>query len=222
MKKPVTLAGWFRRSGAFRWAHRPHFTEPVFESYVKAAGQLLLAWNDLHERLSTLFVMAMGGGWVNRPLAVWHKATRDYAKREMLRAAIADMPEGEKAGRPKLIAEIEWILDQADKLEGLRDDAAHTPLRYLFSGLAADPKSAVIFPNTGFQNPRAIRLEQKGKDLVTECRYARERINVLRDYALAIDSAWGNARLPWPDRPDLPERRPNRQSKGKASPRKQK
>lgn len=161
MKQPRTLSVWFRKSGAFRWAHRPRFTEPIFASYVKATGQLLLAWNDLHEQLSMLFVMAMGGGWVNRPLAVWHGATRDHAKRQMLRAAIEDMPEGDKAGRTKLIEEIKWILDAADKLEGFRDDSAHTPLRYLFRGVVPDVKSADTFPETTFQNPRAIRVEKK-------------------------------------------------------------
>jgi hypothetical protein len=213
MKRPKTLTRWFKDSGAFRWAHRPNFTEPVFQSYVRATGQLLLAWNDLHEQLSILFVMGMGGGWVNRPLAVWHGPTgqtRDKAKRDMLRAAMRDMPDDEKAGRPKLVAEIEWILDAANKLEGFRDDAAHTPLRYLFRGVVPDMKTAGTFPNTTFQNPRAIRIEQKGKDMVAEFRYARERCIVLRDYTIAIEAAWSNKRLSWPDRPDLPERKPRR------------
>jgi hypothetical protein len=222
MKKPKTLAGWYRRSDAFRWAHRPSFTEPPFESYVRAVGQLLLAWNDLHERLSTLFVMAMGGGWVNRPLAIWHGSVRDIAKRQMLRAAIANLPESEKAGRTKLVGEINWILDEAKALEGFRDDAAHTPLRYLFRGLAPDIKSAVLSPNTSFQNPRAIRIDQKNKNILTESRYAKARIIVLRDYVIAIDAAWSNARFPWPDRPDLPERKPNRPHKGRAKPQTQK
>jgi hypothetical protein len=209
MKKRKTLSLWFRRSGAFKWAMRPRFTEPLFEPYAKAIGQLLLAWNDLHERLSTLFVMAMGGGWVNRPLAIWHGSIRDYSKRQMLRAAISDMPDGEKAGRMKLVEEITWILDAADKLEGLRDDSAHTPLVYYFRGVVADLRSAAILPNTSFQNPRAMRIDKKNKDILIESRYARERIIILRDYAIAIDAAWSNARLPWPDRPDLPERKPN-------------
>jgi hypothetical protein len=219
-KKPKTLTGWFKKTGAFRWAHHPRFTETVFQPYATAVGQLLLAWNDLHERLSILFVTTMGGGWVNRPLAIWHGATRDYAKRQMLGAAIANMPESEKAGRPKLVEEIEWILDAADKLEGFRDDSAHTPFRYLFRGLVPDIKSTIVSPDITFQNPRAIRLTTKGKDMLIEYRYARERIVVLRDYAIAIDAAWGNERLPWPDRPDLPERKPRRARRNRAANRK--
>jgi hypothetical protein len=217
MKRRKTLEGWFKRSGAFRWANRPRFTEPVFQSYVRSIGQLLLAWNDLHERLATLFVAAMGAGWVDRYLAVWHEVRSDKTKREMLQVAIARLPDSEKAGREKIVAEITWILDHAKPLEGLRDDAAHTPLRYLFAGLTTDIRNAFISPSTSFQNPRAIRLEQKGKSLLTEYQYARERLVVLRDYAIAIDAAWGNGRLPWPDRPDLPDRKPTRRSKGRVS-----
>jgi hypothetical protein len=219
VKKPHSLARWFKHSGAFRWARRHRFTEPYFEPYAKAIGQLLLAWNDLHERLASLFVMAMGGGWVDRPLGIWHSVRSDYSKRRLLREAIAKLPDNEKANREKLTDEIEWILDASDKLEGLRDDSAHTPLHYLMMGnlltladlLAVSDiyqaMSSGVFPDTSFQNPRAMQLDKKKKDLLIECRYARERITVLRDYAIAIDAAWANARLAWPDRPILPERK---------------
>ena len=216
MKKPNTLTKWFRRSGAIRWARRHSFTEPRFQPYAKAIGQLLLAWNDFHERLSTLFVAAMGGGWVDRPLAIWHGARSDYSKREMLRKAISKLPDSEKAGRDKLVDEVTWILDQANKLEGLRDDSAHTPLHspmppigILFPLSKDDPGSALfppVFPDTAFQNPRAVRVDRETQDILAGYRFARERITVLRDYVIAIDYAWTNSRLLWPDRPWLPER----------------
>lgn len=231
MKKVKNLNAWFKASGAWKWARRHQFTERQFSPYVKAIGQLLLAWNDLHERLATLFVMAMGGGWVNRPLAIWHRTRSDINKREMLRAAIADMPDNEKAGRIKLIEEITYVLDTAKALEGFRDDAAHTPLYfyapdlYSISNLYAVSDlygSNEVFPNTSFQNPRAMRLDQKNKDMLTEFRYARERITTLRDYVIAIDAAWSNAQLPWPDRPVLPERKPKQVRQSRAGGRKSK
>jgi hypothetical protein len=227
MKKSKSLSIWYKRSGAFRWAGRPRFTESHFEPYAKAIGQLLLAWNDLHERLATLFVSAMGGGWMNRPLAVWHGNRTDGGKRAMLKAAICNLTENETNNRPKLIAEVQWILDVAQQLEGIRDDSAHTPL-HAWTGniLTADDMLTVrdildfgatqIFPDTGFQNPRAMRLDQSNKNLLGEFRYARERITILRDYAIAIDAAWSNTHLPWPDRPALPDRTPGRRYKGSA------
>jgi len=47
-------------------------------------------------------------------------------------------------------------------------------------------KSAQVFPNTWFQNPRARRLEKN-----TKIFSPREHISTLRDYVTAIDAAWG-------------------------------
>jgi hypothetical protein len=225
MGEAKSLTTWFNKSGAVKWASRPRYTERHFQPYVKAVGQVLLAWNDLHERLATLFVSAMGGGWVNRPLAVWHATRHDFAKRQLLRAAIADMPEKERAGRTTLAQEITWVLDVADKLEGLRDDSAHTPLRHSGINLFQVKNifdlpnifALIVAPDTAFQNPRALRFDKKNKNILVEYRYARERIVILRDYVIAMDYAWSHAHLPWPDRPSLPERRPSRRSKGRAA-----
>lgn len=229
MKKSKTLSTWFRRTNARRWASRPSFSEPHFEPYTKAIGQLLLAWNDLHERLAMLFVSAMGGGWVNRPLAVWHKTRMDLAKRELLRAAISNLTDPEVGNRPRLVEEIKWILDSAKKLEDLRDDSAHGPLSvgYMsasildFGDILDNPNilggmRPFVGPNTVLQNPRALTISKRSTDLLQDFRYARERVLILRDYAIAIDAAWSNARLPWPDRPTLPDRSSIRRYKGSA------
>jgi hypothetical protein len=206
------IAKWFKRVKADKWARRHSFTEKEFVPYVKAIGQLLSAWNDLHERLSLLFVMALGAGWVSRPLAVWHSVRTDHSKRRMLLSALSELPEGEKAKRDKLISEIKWILDAADKLEGIRDDAAHTPL-YHYPPLSSKKAltkliASGVFADDTFNHPRAHTINQKKKNLLTEFEYARARAVALRDYTMAIDLAWGNAQLPWPDRPSLPEREP--------------
>ena len=107
----------------------------------------------------------MGGGWVNRPLAIWHKTRSDKNKREMLREAIANMTDSEKSGRDKIFDEITYVLDSAQALEGLRDDAAHTPLYayspqdiYTAANIYSIPDiySSAVLPNTAFQNPRAL------------------------------------------------------------------
>jgi hypothetical protein len=250
MKKPNNLSAWFKRYGAPFARHR--FTESHFDAHTKVIGSLLLAWNDLHERLSTLFVNVMGIRQFARSFAVWHITRNDYGKRQILRAALNNLPESEMGTpikepngtlrrnadgsimgvRPKLIEEITWILDAADKLEGFRDDSVHTPLRYASIGdlltLAelithpspSDLSKRTVVVNIGFGNPKALRLNKR--DLLAESRYARNRILILRDYAIAIEHAWSNPPVPWPDRPSLPERRPNRRSKGLAERRKKK
>jgi len=248
MKNPKTLSAWFKRAG-IHTIPRPRYTESHFDRHTKSIGSLLLAWNDLHERLSTLFVNAMGGNPAHfaRSFALWHQTRTDYNKRQLLRAAVSNIPasemqprivraDGSRSGaRPKLVEEIIWILDNAKKLEDWRDDSAHTPLRYTYVGdvlsfeallndgsfvSSNELKQQIVVTQTGFANPRALRNSKK--NILIEARYARERILVLRDYALAIDVAWTNPPLPWPDRPALPDRKPSRQSKGRAAHRRQK
>jgi hypothetical protein len=171
----------------------------------------------------------MGGGWVDRPLAVWHSIKSDHSKRQMLRRAIVKLPESEKAGRNRLVDEITWVLNVTDNLEGLRNDSAHTPLQFsgdmfaiadVFSVAEFFSAGSRVFPDTSFQNPRAAHLDQKNKDLLMEYKYARERILVLRDYVIAIDTAWSKASFPWPDRPSLPERKPRKARRRRAKHRK--
>jgi hypothetical protein len=244
MKRGKTLSTWFRQNGKFFARHR--FTELHFEAHAKTIGSLLLAWNDFHERLSTLFVNAMGVHQFARSFAIWHVTRSDLGKRQLLRSAITNLPGSEMGvrirhpdgsltgGRPQLVKEITWILDAADKLEGFRDDSAHTPLNYAYLGdvlsLADllitpnlfDPRERAVTAHTGFANPRALRLLSSKRDLLVERRYGRDRILILRDYTIAIEHAWLNPPVPWPDRPSLPERRPSRRSKDSVSPRKKK
>jgi hypothetical protein len=214
MDEKEILTRWFARVKADKWVRRHQFTEPEFSDHAKAIGQLLLSWNDLHERLASLFVFALGGGWVNRPLALWHAVRNDVAKRRMLRVAVNEVPDGDLGSRTKLKKEIEWILSLADKLEGVRDDAAHTPLYYYPAVEGDNPLAKIIasgiLADTIMGNERALRINRERKNLVAEFEYARRRIVILRDYAMAIDWAWGYEQLPWPDRPKLPDPPPAR------------
>jgi hypothetical protein len=145
MKKAKNLSAWFKRSGV-HIIPRHKFTEAHFEPYAKAIGSLLLAWNDLHERLSTVFVMAMGLRQFARSFALWHETRNDIGKRRLLRAAIANLPASEIGERKKLVAEITWLLDAADKLEGLRDDSVHTQRHGPAADIKPDGTAAVFFP----------------------------------------------------------------------------
>jgi hypothetical protein len=232
-KKPKSLSAWFKRAG-LGGIGRYRYNEAHFDPYTKAIGSLLLAWNDLHERLSTLFVMTMGMEHFPKSFAIWHKTVRDLGKRQLLKEAINNMGEAQKNGRPKVIDEILWILEIAGKLEGFRDDSAHTPLQYVsehslltLTDILTIPNiielvAHKVRPNASFANPKAQRLERDKRDLLVEYRYARERSLVLRDYAIAIDYAWANTQVPWPDRPDLPERKPNQRRTRSAARRNQK
>lgn len=224
MRPRKSLATWFKQVGPLQWANRYRFSERVFASHVTAVGQVLLAWNNLHERLSTLFAGAMGAEWVH--FAIWHSVRSDYSKRQMLRVAIKNLPEELTKKRPKLIKEVQWILNMADELEGKRDDAAHTPMHFA-DGLFDSPDILSldniydiplgVAADDSFRNPRALRIRHGGNDILYEHRWTRDRIVALRDYVIAISHVWMNARAPWPERPDLPNRKPSRRSKGSES-----
>jgi hypothetical protein len=225
MKKAKGLSGWFRKAPPFL---RHKFTEPQFRPYVLAIGQFLLAWNDLHERLATLFAQAQATN-VKQSLAIWDKTRSDRAKRRLLEAAIKHLPESITKQRPSLVKEIIWILGVVNDLEGARDDAAHGPL---FSLRTANFYDALVrgsleskdevLPNTAFGNERAIRLNKDARNLLRNIRYANRRTLVLRDYVIAVDTAWVNVRMPWPDRPSLPDRSSIRPYTNQAKRRKQK
>jgi hypothetical protein len=132
MKKAKSLSGWFKKAPPFL---RHKFNEPQFRPYVLAIGQFLLAWNDLHERLSTLFAQAQATN-AKQSLAIWAKTRNDKAKRSLLEAAIEHLPESTIKRHPHLAKEIAWILKVANSLEGFRDDAAHGPLRASSANIA--------------------------------------------------------------------------------------
>jgi hypothetical protein len=214
MKKAKNLSAWFKRAPPFI---RHRFSEPHFRPYAVAIGELILAWNDLHERLAGLFAQAMIGSNVKQSFGVWHKTRADQAKRNLLKAAITNIPDRDLIKRPTVVKEIAWILEVADKLEGLRDDSVHGPLTASWGILerAIGLSKPIVTPNTYFGNQRAHRLKQN-EDILRDFKYAKRRILILRDYVLAIDTAWLNVNMPWPDRPELPDRNSNRQYKGSA------
>lgn len=227
MKKAKGLSAWFKRSSPIV---RHRFNEPHFKPYAAAIGELILAWNDLHERLAMLFAQAMVSANVKQSLAIWHKTRADMTKRNLLDAAIKTLSESELKGRPKVVKEIAWILTTTKDLEGLRDDSVHGPLHALPKSIFEMDKilaegnifGLTVRPNNFFGNTRAQRLNEKATSLLRDFKYAKQRILILRDYAIAIDTAWANVQIPWPDRPELPDRNSSRKYKGSAKRRKPK
>jgi hypothetical protein len=186
-----------RQSADWNWSLP--VTNRVFDPYTKALGQLALAWNELHETLSVVFCMVMGGGMVNQFLAIWHEIKVDRAQRDILLAAA-------KAGAmnssqfPKLISDIEWIWKRANEVEDARNDALHSPLW----GSRRGPSTSVVIPMTGLGHVRARKLE--AKDILSEFRWCRDATLVLTAFARDLDRAMQAYGLAWPDRPSWPNR----------------
>jgi hypothetical protein len=215
---------------------RNRFTETPFKPYVIAIGQLTLAWNDLHEKLAALFCLLMDHqeeddaliddtlatpeDWHERDarlIGIWNSSNFDRPRREMLKAVIANSRQDHRKAFLKLIDDMTWVLQRADSLEEMRNNAVHSPLV-----LIGGPRSAKLClgrtPAMVLGNPRAIKLAQK--DLLTEFRWCRDATLVLRDFVSRIDQSLslGTRIYPWPSRPSLPNRGQKKTPRSQRSP----
>jgi hypothetical protein len=194
------------------------YTSAAYRPYVTAIGQIALAWNDLHETLCSLFVTLTVA--VDPKIdAAWQSLPSDRAKRGMLRAAIGQMYANEIKLNPRAQEEMKWFLGQLDRLEEDRNNAIHAPLASyshpIFEMMGM--KERGIQPYDLRENRRAANL--KNKDLLTEYRWARDAVILMRDYAEEIEGSWNwteDKRDPWPERPRLPNR--GQKSRAKVQP----
>jgi hypothetical protein len=174
------------------------FTHQAFRPYVTALGQLSLAWNSLHETLALLFLTVMNGEVSNQYLAVWHALKSDRAQRDILLAATKS---GIRTAVPvKFVDDIVWLCWKAAAVEEARDDALHSPLW----GYRRGTRDTIIVPGTGLGHVRANNLARK--NLLIEFRWCRDAATVLGIFATQIDSSLRDFRVPWPDRPEWPNR----------------
>ena len=202
------------------WWQGDRFTEPVYKSHVIVIGQLALAWNDLHERLGSIFVTVVEGNTAEdnedklyQIGAIWSAASSDRTKREMLKAAVMHAPDGGYGQFPRLPEDIKWLVARTTALEDTRNDIIHAPLvslKYtaeLFRKFLGHDVPDVI-PNLRLQNARAVKLTDKNVkgELSEDFRWCRDSILVLRDYAVGLHLALTVEDRPWPDRPRLPNR----------------
>jgi hypothetical protein len=179
-----------------------------FRPYSNELGYMVVAWNQLHHNLSTLFNFLVKSEDEFVANALWFSTDNDFTQRKMLRAVIEldtqVLPQHRKPLDPVPRREILWILDQIDnKLRHKRNNAIHAPLM-LVRGVYDDAVRSWVEAFLSPQNPRASAL--RGKDLIEEFRDCTELAQVLARYASRIWHVLTTVpQQPWPDRPPLPE-----------------
>ena len=131
------------------------FTGAQYEPYAKAIGEFVLTWNDLHEKLALVFAAVLShadrrnikgddpNDWfsgdydelfkeIERYEGIWSSASFDRPKRAMLRGLLTPLMLADLMEFVRLPDEIgkdlSWILDEAEKLEELRNTVVHLPL----------------------------------------------------------------------------------------------
>ena len=147
---------------------RSHSPEDTF---AKALGYLVWAWNDLHEQMGHIFSAILYGAMSDVALAAWHSHNSDASQRHMLRdAAIPAL-----TTKPELLAAVKWLLTEADKLWDMCNNAIHSSYAVLLS----EGNTSVI-SNPHFGNRRAEKL--KDKDLIEEFERLTARTHSLIGY----------------------------------------
>jgi hypothetical protein len=182
------------------------FTGRNYRPYVTAIGQLTLVWNDFHEDLALLFIELLSNGCAYPATDIWSSSIYDRPKRAMLRAVIATDWNDFDSKYPKLVPDLTWLLNEADKLEDSRNDIVHSPLVFFGNDNVFAQQTGQVgrtVPSIAFGNRRALKLAKK--DLLTEFRWCRDASIVLRDFAGEIYEAVA-ACAAWPERPSLPNR----------------
>jgi hypothetical protein len=213
------------------------FTDAQYKPYTVTIGQFVLTWNDLHEKLALIFTGILSHGdrekipkpqrpeyefrEMERLAGIWNSSAYDRPKREMLRGILVPLVTSDFIQFGNFEEDIRWILDEADKIEEIRNNAVHAPLIHNFNEFDISPifpasagrrkykwSGGKITPNILMRNRRALRIAQKNPegDILRELRWARDASAVLRDFALRIYWALLSEQAPWPRRPALPNR----------------
>lgn len=172
------------------------FRDEVYKEYARTLGEVVLAWNNLHEALGVIFSSATG--IPNRLLsdAMWYSCGTDRAQREMLKAMLEKDVIGHFICAP-VRSEVIWILKQVDRIEDKRNDLIHAPVYYLSDGLA----SRFAW---GHGHKRAKKLYKTNP--IEECKWLYSSIEILRNYAFHLFSQNNNCEDAQYKRPIMPNR----------------
>jgi hypothetical protein len=146
--------------------------------YLIELGRLVLAWNDLHEKLAELYYTITQDP---KSLQKWHDLRNDKEQRKLLRNAVAsDLPKRinikakDGTERLKRIDEnITWLLDEANTLADHRNNFLHAPFMFL----VAEDGTLTMQSFSIVGNQRAQSLS--GKNLLEEMSRHRENMAAL-------------------------------------------
>lgn len=166
--------------------------DEAFQPYLLAVGRVAHSWNYLHERLGQLFASVFGGD-CRVALAVWYTVDSDRLQRKMLKSAVNATGDKRLEGNIERIKDIEWIINEADKVADRRSNAIHGPC-----SISLGRGGLTISPAYFYGNPRAKKLIEK--DILTEFRWCESASDTLSRFTKDVERALvvGSA---WPERP---------------------
>ena len=186
------------------------------EAYAMAVGRVSGAWNYLHQTLGGFFAVVVGGD-AELVLAAWRSFENDRAQREMLRATItaaslrvaslrnADHPKVASLLRwkhtPKAPDDLLWVLNRADALSDVRNDAIHALVSmHVGAEIAIGP----AFPLRGKRERKLFANAAKGRKLLDDFAKCVQDTDALSVFVRRATFA-----LAEPDRQEWPTPRPD-------------
>ena len=183
-------------------ANFPFLGSAEFDEYHAALGQVASAWNEFQDTLCQLFAALLPGSPAGITMAIWHSQQSDRSQRRMLSAVI----EGDALGNfglekpEKAKEDVAWLINEANKLSGRRDEAIHAPC-FLQITLEGEKRMTMVSSYyTG--NPSAKILDEK--NIVAEFYISDARATTLTAYSLRMINAIASKAYAWPSkRPSL-------------------
>lgn len=103
------------------------------ESHARKIGEISIAWNSLHVAFYEIFMALMPTA--DSAFGVWHTIQSDKGQRDMMLQAAR----GIISDRKKLLANLEWVAEQANMLSTFRNDAMHAAMNFRSGVYSADP-----------------------------------------------------------------------------------
>jgi hypothetical protein len=167
-----------------------------FEKHATAIGHLVYASARLQRSLAHLFAALVRPSEQAIPLAIWETLKSDSSQRSILRAAAKVVLDD----RSDTLADVLWLLDNADKRATDRNDAVHTA----FFFTTGDDGEIVPVPDP-MSNPRRLeRLDDK--DLPKTLAMHRDNLTALYRYADKLTDQFllgDDERPSYPEKPQL-------------------
>jgi hypothetical protein len=180
------------------------FTGREFRPHATTLGQLIFAWNDLHEQLTAIYWTL--AGYSDDAITEWNKPKVETHKRDLIRQWVNALPRAHSNLAFDMWNDVIWLVDTVDTLTDFRNDAAHAPVTIEPDSFLArrDNFTAGVISNSAWRNRRALNLIRK--DLLAEFRWQLNVAIKLRDYAINVERALSDEHTPWPKRPAWPAR----------------
>jgi hypothetical protein len=164
-----------------------------FEKHATAIGHLVYASARLQWSLAHLFAALVRPTEQSVPLSIWETLKSDGNQRNILRAVANKI----LADRSNILADVLWLLCNADKLATDRNDAVHTA----FFFTTGDEGEIVPVPDPMSNPKRLARLEDK--NLPEKFAMHRDDLTKLYRYA---DQLTDHLLLDEQERPSYPHR----------------